>query len=243
MGPSGLEKRVDSGRPEKVAEVSNAVRVFEELHRKAVVGRTVDLDTLIYFDRLLRIGKVKYEKIQYLGGLSILLSFGAETFLNNKELWGPWFSKLDMWEGQVLAVESIAWIRVHVFPLHLFDSEILQKIGNVFGKTLYVPKDVGEDLDLTVKCVGILAGHDHRIKEFVSLKWKDKMFRLWVSKEENEWVPNCLGSPESEKEESVKASSGRGDESMENEGGDVSVSNKVGGKKQKGTFLGMGNLH
>ncbi|MFS7991190.1 hypothetical protein Hanom_Chr12g01067881 [Helianthus anomalus] len=122
--------------------------------------------------------------------MSILVSFEhtdeAEAFLNNKDLWGPWFSKLDMWVGQVFAVERIVWLTIQGIPLHLLDFEILRKIGNVFGKTLYVPKDVGEDLDLTVKCVGVLVGHDNRIKEFICLKWKDKSFKLWVSEEENE---------------------------------------------------------
>ncbi|KAJ0431914.1 putative nucleotide-binding alpha-beta plait domain superfamily, RNA-binding domain superfamily [Helianthus annuus] len=63
IGSSGSEKRVDKCRSKKVVEVSDAVRAFEELHWKAVVGRTADLDTLIYFDRLLRISKVNYEKI------------------------------------------------------------------------------------------------------------------------------------------------------------------------------------
>ncbi|KAJ0436824.1 hypothetical protein HanHA300_Chr16g0595011 [Helianthus annuus] len=212
-----------SGRHEKVLEVKQDVNALVDSHRKAVVGRTVDLDTLIYFDRLLKIGKVKFSKIQYLGGLSILVSFGstgeAVSFLENKELWGPWFSNLDLWEGQILAVERIAWLRIQGIPLHLFDSEILRMVGNLFGKALYVPSNVGDDQDLSVKCVGVLAGLEPRIMEVVRLKWRDRWFRLWVSEEENVWIPDCLGSSELESSElerkvSEEGNSGKGGDTL-----------------------------
>ncbi|KAM0056020.1 hypothetical protein Hdeb2414_s0006g00213001 [Helianthus debilis subsp. tardiflorus] len=186
---------------EKMVEVDNVV-AFLDIHRRAVVGRTVDLDTLIYFDRLLRIGKVNFGKIHYLGGLSLLVSFGtpddAESFLRNKTLWGPWVSKLDLWTGQVLAAERLAWIRVQGIPIHILDPVVLRKIGNVFGKSLFVPKDVGDKSDLSVKCVGVLLGNDQRIKEYISIRWKDKIFRVWVAEEENVWVPDYIGSYDSE---------------------------------------------
>ncbi|KAM0037175.1 hypothetical protein Hdeb2414_s0014g00435131 [Helianthus debilis subsp. tardiflorus] len=81
-----------SGSSEKEVEVKEEVNAFQDLYPKAVVGRTKDLDTLVSFDRLLRIGKVQFVKIQYLGGLSILVSFAcseeAESFLKNKGLGG-----------------------------------------------------------------------------------------------------------------------------------------------------------
>ncbi|KAJ0616680.1 hypothetical protein HanIR_Chr02g0093201 [Helianthus annuus] len=109
VGSSDEDRRMARGRREKVLEIPSSDKAFVSLHRSAVVGRTRDLDTLIYFDRLLRIGKVGYLNIKYLGGLSILVSFSnsdsAGEFLKNKDLWGPWFSKLELWEGWVLPFE------------------------------------------------------------------------------------------------------------------------------------------
>ncbi|KAJ0815266.1 putative RNA recognition motif domain, nucleotide-binding alpha-beta plait domain superfamily [Helianthus annuus] len=196
FGAAASELRVGGSSSEKVVSVPDGVSGCVDLFRKAVVGRTVDLDTLVFFDRLLSIGKVKFVKIQFLGGLSIMVSFEsseeAEAFLQNKKLWGPWFSNLDLWEGQTLAVERVAWIRVQGLPLHLVDSEILRKIGEAYGKILYVPKDVGEESDLSFQRVAVLAGNDARIKEFLCIKWKDKSFRVWVMEEEEVWVPDCL---------------------------------------------------
>ncbi|KAM0055051.1 hypothetical protein Hdeb2414_s0006g00201631 [Helianthus debilis subsp. tardiflorus] len=248
---------MEGSSSEKVVPVPDDVSGCVELHRKAVVGRTADLDTLVYFDRLLSIGMVKYVKIQYLGGLSIMVSFAsmeeAESFLQNKKLWGPWFSNLDLWEGQILAVERIAWLRVHGLPLHLADPEILRKIGEAYGKLLYVPKGVGEESDLSFHRVAVLAGNDARIKEFLCLRWKDKFFRVWVMEEDDVWVPDCLkrpmvdlGSSEAEKvsspeEEKVTSGSNSHDkvaEKVDEATGDVPVFDNVG-KETNDTFFGV----
>ncbi|KAJ0607904.1 hypothetical protein HanPSC8_Chr03g0105471 [Helianthus annuus] len=251
-GSSASEIRMEDSSSERVVVVPEVVSGCVELHLRAVVGRTVDLDTLVYFDRLLRIGKVKFVKIQYLGGLLMLVSFEsmeeAESFLQNNKLWGPWFSKLDLWEGQILAVERIAWIRVQGLPLHLADSEILRKIGDEYGKTLYVPKDVREDPDLSINRVVVLAGNDTRVKEFWWLKWKDKSFRVWVMEEDDVWVPDCLsrlesdlGSPEAEKDSLVSNSHVKEVEDVEEVMFDDTVPDKVG-KETNATFSGFGDL-
>ncbi|MFS8004044.1 putative RNA-binding domain superfamily [Helianthus anomalus] len=53
---------------DKVLAVPDRTIAFKEMFRLAVVGRTVDLETLVDFDRLLRIARTTYSKIQYLGG-------------------------------------------------------------------------------------------------------------------------------------------------------------------------------
>ncbi|KAF5815065.1 putative RNA recognition motif domain, nucleotide-binding alpha-beta plait domain superfamily [Helianthus annuus] len=80
----------DSGKMVVAPDRTNAM---QELKGVAVVGRTVDLETLVDLDHLLRIAKVSYGQIQYLGGLSVIISFreepAARVFLEAKELWGP----------------------------------------------------------------------------------------------------------------------------------------------------------
>ncbi|KAF5786913.1 hypothetical protein HanRHA438_Chr10g0459401 [Helianthus annuus] len=78
---------------EKSFIVPDMTGAFKDLHEVAVVGRTVDLETLVDFDKLLRIAKISVSNIQYLGGLSLLISFGeksaASKFLDSWEIWGP----------------------------------------------------------------------------------------------------------------------------------------------------------
>ncbi|KAF5792348.1 hypothetical protein HanRHA438_Chr09g0417011 [Helianthus annuus] len=163
----------------------------------SLVGRTVDLETLVDFDKLLSIAKILVANIQYLGGLSILISFhdeaSANKFLESKVVWGPWFSRLDPWNGQSLPIERVAWLRLIGIPLHLFEPEVMVQVGELFGKVLHAPKMVEEDLDLSVCSVAVLVGDAGRINDVVSLRWNKKNYRIWVEEEHEVWVPDCLG--------------------------------------------------
>ncbi|KAF5763192.1 hypothetical protein HanXRQr2_Chr15g0677431 [Helianthus annuus] len=192
---SSSGKDVPVGRRSVV--VPDRTAAFREQWGAALVGRTVDLETLVDLDRLLRIAKVVVSNIQYLGGLSILISFcdaaSANHFLDSGGIWGPWFSKLAVWEGQSLPFERVAWLRFLGVPLHLVDPDVLTLVGKEFGKVLHVQKSFGEEKDLSVVRVGVLAGDVERIKEFVSIRWKDRSYRIWVEEELDIWVPDCLG--------------------------------------------------
>ncbi|KAF5820089.1 hypothetical protein HanRHA438_Chr02g0096171 [Helianthus annuus] len=78
-------------------------------------------------------------------------------------------------------------------PLHLVDADVLKSVGELFGKFLFVQKSFGDDKDLSVCRVGVLAGDVERVKEFVSIKWKNRSFRIWEEEELDIWVPDCLG--------------------------------------------------
>ncbi|KAL9992600.1 hypothetical protein Hdeb2414_s0006g00188401 [Helianthus debilis subsp. tardiflorus] len=164
----------------------------------AVVGRTVNLETLVDFKKLLKIAKTDFTNLFYLGGLSIMISFSDESpataFLESKNLWGPLFSKLDMWVGQSLPLERVAWLRILGIPLHLLVEDVLTQVGDLFGKVLHVPRILYGVQDLSVFSVGVLAGEAPRIREPVNLNWKNRVYIVWVEEEQEVWVPDCLGS-------------------------------------------------
>ncbi|MFS8011010.1 hypothetical protein Hanom_Chr14g01303801 [Helianthus anomalus] len=64
---------------DKAIIIPDRTVAFKELFDVVVVGRTVDLETLVDFDRVLRIAKTPFSRIQYLGGLSILISFSDKV--------------------------------------------------------------------------------------------------------------------------------------------------------------------
>ncbi|MFS7934851.1 hypothetical protein Hanom_Chr05g00396491 [Helianthus anomalus] len=182
---------------ERSIVVPDKLIAFNELRGRAVVGRTVDLETLVDFDKLLRIAKTVLENLQYLGGLSILITFGDEagatSFLNLKKVWEPWFTKLDVWDGQSLSLERVIWLKVSGVPLHLFDPEVLEMVGGIFGKVLHVQKSILREKDLSVSRVAVLAGEVSKIRETVKILWKDRVFRVWIEEEHEDWTPDCLG--------------------------------------------------
>ncbi|KAF5784658.1 putative RNA recognition motif domain, nucleotide-binding alpha-beta plait domain superfamily [Helianthus annuus] len=118
---------------EKMVVVPDRTSAFKELYGSAVIGRLVDLETLVDFDKLLRIAKVAINRIQYLGGLSIIISFhdsaAANKFLDSHGIWGPWFSKLEAWGGQSLPMERVAWLSLHGIPLQLLEPDVLMQVG------------------------------------------------------------------------------------------------------------------
>ncbi|KAJ0547794.1 hypothetical protein HanIR_Chr08g0376221 [Helianthus annuus] len=181
---------------EKVIIVPDRVEAFKDFHGLAVVGRVVDLETLVDIDRLLSIAKFVVANIQYLGGLSVLISFHEEEsvnrFLSVKNVWEPWFSKLDLWKGQTLPFERVAWLKLTGMPLHLFEGDVLNQVGSVFGKVLHVPKGFEEDLDLSIVRVGVLVGHHRKIEDEVVLSWKGRSFRVGIEEDHEVWVPDCL---------------------------------------------------
>ncbi|KAM0009458.1 putative RNA recognition motif domain, nucleotide-binding alpha-beta plait domain superfamily [Helianthus debilis subsp. tardiflorus] len=90
-----IGKLVEKERePSKYVVVPDKSGAFKSLFGLSLVGRVVDLETLVDFDRLLSIAKVVVANVQYLGGLSILISFhdeaSANKFLESKVVWGPW---------------------------------------------------------------------------------------------------------------------------------------------------------
>ncbi|KAJ0877858.1 putative RNA recognition motif domain, nucleotide-binding alpha-beta plait domain superfamily [Helianthus annuus] len=187
------------GEVSKSIVAPDRTEAFSDLYDIAVIGRTVNLETLVDFDKLMRIAKVDFSRIQYLGGLTILISFldksAARRFLDAKNLWEPWFTKLEAWRGQSLHLERVAWLKLSGIPLHLLDTDFLSQIGALFGKVLHVPKGLEEEQDLSVCRVGILAGEANRINEVVKVKWKNRLFRTWVEEELDDWIPDCLGVP------------------------------------------------
>ncbi|KAF5768283.1 putative RNA recognition motif domain, nucleotide-binding alpha-beta plait domain superfamily [Helianthus annuus] len=209
-GPStvhgGYQEEVTKGR-EKTIVVPDRTGAFNDLVGMALVGRTVDLETLVDFDKLLRIAKFSVANLQYLGGLSLLISFhdadSAKLFMDAKEVWGPWFSKLDYWSGQSLPLERVAWVKLCGIPLHLLDPDVLGLVGESFGRLLHIPKLSEVDLDLSTVRVGVLVGFSGRIKEGMSLKWKDRLYRIWVEEDSDVWVPDCLDRDDDSASEGV----------------------------------------
>ncbi|KAF5809681.1 putative RNA recognition motif domain, nucleotide-binding alpha-beta plait domain superfamily [Helianthus annuus] len=229
----------------KYVVVPDRAGALRSLFGVAFIGRTVDLETLVDFDKLIAIAIIPVANFQYLGGLSLLISFhdgdSARKFFDSKGIWGLWFSKLDPWSGQTLPFERMAWLRLNEIPLHLYDPEVMTLVGEIFGKVLHVPKVVEDDADLSFCRIGVLCGESGRIMDSVSLRWNNRSFRVWVEEELEVWVPDCLASKGSDDRKSTM-SSPVVDLQSSGEMGNEGVQEKVGGEEDGGT-LGVNSSH
>ncbi|KAJ0712834.1 hypothetical protein HanOQP8_Chr09g0339131 [Helianthus annuus] len=223
---------------EKVVEVSSFVKPFVSWLGKSLIIRTSYLSTLVKMNKLMENCVGLKVKIKYVGGLYLLLVFDSlEEMLSFKES-DPnakdWFSWMEVWEGQVLPFERIAWLKISGVPIQLLDNEVFDSVGRLFRKVVHASSLSIASSDLTNDLVCVLVGDGGRISESVTLKWKDRKFVVWVHEETSEWVPDCICLDESWKDGSDSDSEPSDDGKENSDSPEVSVLSAVHSAVDKG---------
>ncbi|KAI3756153.1 hypothetical protein L1987_55969 [Smallanthus sonchifolius] len=169
------------------------MNAFQGLHGKALVARMTDLEALKSIFLIMDDLSTGSCKVQYIGGLSVLVSFEdnnvATVVCKTAREMGGRFSSVDLWEGQVFCYERLAWLKIMGIPLHLISGEVFEAVGNAFGKVVHRPSRSDDDSDLSYDYIGVLVGEGNRIDEEVTLTWRNRKFHIWVSEESGGWVP------------------------------------------------------
>ncbi|KAK9057763.1 hypothetical protein SSX86_022601 [Deinandra increscens subsp. villosa] len=197
----------------KVVTLDNKTNAFSSLHGKSLVARMVDIQALENIKCYLKEVCPGRGKVQYLGGLDILVSFEdadtAEAVRLATQQAMDKFVSITTWEGQALGFERVAWLKLKGIPLHLLNNDTIDAVGGMFGKVVYSAKRFESDSDLSYEYIGILVGDGKRVNAEVVINWKGRKFQVWVEEELNEWIPDFIDSQEedvtsdSEGEESV----------------------------------------
>ncbi|KAM0029098.1 hypothetical protein Hdeb2414_s0018g00521811 [Helianthus debilis subsp. tardiflorus] len=176
-------------------DIADGTLAFPKLIGRAMVGRCKDLKVLKNLDSLLVDSKQVGVSLSYLGGLSMLLKFEEEAacvkFLLDNQRWKVWFNSLEPWEGQPLPFERLAWVKVQGVPLQLADNDV-NNIAEHFGKIVHGAQMEAEDENFSASWIGLLVGEGGRIQEQVTLKWKNKQFRVWLIEDVSVWTPDSV---------------------------------------------------
>ncbi|KAM0026781.1 hypothetical protein Hdeb2414_s0020g00562091 [Helianthus debilis subsp. tardiflorus] len=196
---------------EDVLIVDPAISSLSSLSGRAVVGRSLGFSELNNLKSPLLVAGFLGATIQYLGGLSVLISFESEESSNNflleKGIWSRWFSSLSPWIGQAFPYERFAWVIVHGVPPHLVSRKVFDMIGGKYGKVIHHSQFLETDGDLSYDRLGILTDSGNRINVTLNLSWQDKRYKVWAVEENDSWIPDFLDDVEG----SVPASSELGD--------------------------------
>ncbi|KAM0065069.1 hypothetical protein Hdeb2414_s0003g00110471 [Helianthus debilis subsp. tardiflorus] len=135
--------------------------------------------------------------VQYVGGRFIMVSFKSgeevERFCSLAKEMGDRFQSVDKWSGQTLSLERLSWLRIQGIPLHLLDNEVINRIGESFGKVFHGGRHDKWDSDLSYDYVGVLVSEGRRIQEEVILQWKGRRYRIWVEEQNGDWEPDFSG--------------------------------------------------
>ncbi|KAM0006120.1 putative RNA recognition motif domain, nucleotide-binding alpha-beta plait domain superfamily [Helianthus debilis subsp. tardiflorus] len=184
--------------PSITIELADDTLAFKDPVGLALVGRCKDLKVLRNLNTILADYDTVGVSLSYLGGLDMLIKFEVEencvNFLLDNQKWKEWFSSLDHWEGQALPFERLAWVKIQGVPIQLADNDVLNNIAEHFGKVVHGSKMEAEDENLSVSWIGLLVGEGGRIREHVTLKCKNKSYRVWIEEEITDLTPDSVGS-------------------------------------------------
>ncbi|KAJ0441099.1 putative RNA recognition motif domain, nucleotide-binding alpha-beta plait domain superfamily [Helianthus annuus] len=180
----------------KVVDVPEDTLAFQDLNGKALVGRCFGLKVLNGLKVVLVEACFSKVSLSYTGGLHVLIKCPSEEVWNSLvgrvDIWSQWFSSLDLWLGQSMPFERIAWLKIIGVPIHLAEDKVFDLIASQFGKVIHASQRSSEDNDLSVNCIGVLVGDGVRIVDQTTLKWKDKTYKVWVEEELADWIPECI---------------------------------------------------
>ncbi|PWA80165.1 nucleotide-binding alpha-beta plait domain-containing protein [Artemisia annua] len=182
----------------KSIKIPDNVVAFHDIRGRSLIGRVMDLKTLTCMKNYLEESGFGGFEIVYVGGLSLLMKFQdkdeALGFLSKKEVWSKWFKVLDVWIGQALSFERVAWLKIHGVPINLATNETFDDIASLFGKVIHPSQLCLGDGDISEGLVGILVGEGGKISDTVNLRWSNKTFRTWIIEDSGKWDPECSGA-------------------------------------------------
>ncbi|MFS7955929.1 hypothetical protein Hanom_Chr07g00648531 [Helianthus anomalus] len=215
----------NGGRGNKCKHLS-AGKYRDVLQGFSVGEGVADLKTLVKLDKLNKEANGPIIRLKYVGGLYMLLVFeNKEELIKDYNLnFKVWFSWSEVWKGQSLSFERVAWLKITGVPLHLMDNEVFDLVGRLFGKVVHASALNFEDKDLAFDLIGVLVDDGNPIRDSVTLMWKEKKFKVWVVEELGDWVPDCISGIESCEDRSVSDS---GTEDVESVNGSSSPDSDV----------------
>ncbi|KAK9064276.1 hypothetical protein SSX86_015656 [Deinandra increscens subsp. villosa] len=167
------------------------------IHGPVVQYQAAPTAELLRITRLLRWRGLRGGwKIKYLGGLHVLLTCAdveeVDDILAVKDLWMPWFSKLDIWRGQSFLYERVAWIKVRGVPRELWSRETFNAIGSSVGSLGQPSEACLEDGDMSGDYLSVIVSSPAPINEARTVVWQGKKFRCSVTKVCEDWRPDFI---------------------------------------------------
>ncbi|KAF5787675.1 putative RNA recognition motif domain, nucleotide-binding alpha-beta plait domain superfamily [Helianthus annuus] len=181
---------------DSVLKIDDSVEGYRDWHKLSVCVRVKNYKVLSSLVELLKTSGGCSAEIKYGGGFNVMLIFNDDqectSFLDNKDVWAEWFESAERWSGQVLKYERIAWLRVHGVPISLAVDQVFEAVGKRYGMVVQPACYSSDEKDFSYTYIGVLCGRDSRVDDRFSLSWRDKIFKVWVDEDVEEWSPDCI---------------------------------------------------
>lgn len=172
----------------------------------SIVMEAKTLDILNDFNSVCKAMGFKEHSIRYLGGMSILVSFGKseamEAIAQNKAIWEPYVKSISKWDFSYKQKERIAWLYIRGVPAHLCNQETFELIANSYGSIIKPSEAAHNDAILSYDYIGISTTQPQRICENILIKWRSESYSLTIEEEVYQWYPSFLTTGQSPEKES-----------------------------------------
>ncbi|MFS7985755.1 hypothetical protein Hanom_Chr11g01002361 [Helianthus anomalus] len=83
--------------------------------------------------------------------------------------------------------------KIHGVPVHLAENWVFDYVAGQYGSVVHLSQMDAEYDNFSMECDGILVRDKEIINESLTIKWKNKCFKLWIHKENGDWEPDSLG--------------------------------------------------
>ncbi|KAJ0907901.1 hypothetical protein HanRHA438_Chr07g0304401 [Helianthus annuus] len=129
--------------------------------------------------------------------MKILITFDNETdrmMFVNEELggWRECFTSVDLWDGQTIPNQRIAWLIIKGVPIHLWQAEVFNCIAGEIGEVIMESSADNLDLNLYFDIVGVVVNGMGPINEKIKVKWFEQEFEVWITEIKESWTPDFL---------------------------------------------------
>ncbi|KAM0018702.1 hypothetical protein Hdeb2414_s0026g00676931 [Helianthus debilis subsp. tardiflorus] len=183
----------------------------EDLLGCALVVRLKNVDDLRNIRVILKEMRIPGGAVSYLGGMAVLIKFNCKehAVMAKDELEGKKdeFDLIELWEGQDIKYERIAWLKIYGIPLQVMSNKVLDDIGSLYGYIVKSAQHEKDDVDVSFHYVGVLVNDGKRIQDVVTLKWRGKLFKAWIHEKSGDWIPYFV-APSSGEEVQEKPAEG-----------------------------------
>ncbi|PWA97953.1 RNA-directed DNA polymerase, eukaryota, Reverse transcriptase zinc-binding domain protein [Artemisia annua] len=117
--------------------LDDRIQAHEDLLCRSLVLKLGSFEVLRNIQNILKDMGLGGGMLRYLGGLQLLISFNSNenAIMARDEFSGRpnEFLSAEVWDGQDIAFERIASVKIHGVPIHLRTNDTLDKVANLFG--------------------------------------------------------------------------------------------------------------
>ncbi|KAJ0557204.1 putative RNA-binding domain superfamily [Helianthus annuus] len=108
--------------------------------------------------------------LRFTGGLSFIVTFNEEKVMldfleGTRRVWEKDLENLQVWEGQVIPYQRVAWLSIKGVPLQLWCNSTMNEIAGRYGRVICGSTADTWDLNLAMDVVGVLVHQGKKVEE------------------------------------------------------------------------------